>query len=136
MTVATEVRALIAAHDRYRQALAITLDISVPEVIVLEHLHHAGQATPTAIAGRLGVTSASVTGLLDRLGDYVTRSPNTEDRRSVLVSLTGHGREAITAAFGPLDTALEQAVAGIPGPLRFLQLIAAAFRDHAKQAGR
>lgn len=71
------VRRLIAASDGYRRALATLLGVSVPEVLALEALYHDGPLTPTAIAGRIGVSTASVTGLVDRLGQLATRTPPT-----------------------------------------------------------
>ena len=112
--LALRVRDLIVAGDRYRQALAATLNVGVPEAVALEHLFHAGQLTPTAIAERLGVTTASVTGLLDRLAasGYLIRSPNPRDRRSVLVSLTDAGQRAIQASFDLFAADIGGAVAG------------------------
>ncbi|MGH4023668.1 MAG: MarR family winged helix-turn-helix transcriptional regulator [Pseudonocardiaceae bacterium] len=112
--LALRVRDLIVAGDRYRQALAAALGVGVPETVALEHLFHAGRLTPTAIAERLGVTTASVTGLLDRLAasGYLARSPNPRDRRSVLVSLTDNGHRAIQASFDLFAADIGRAVAG------------------------
>lgn len=110
--LALRVRDLIVAGDQYRQALAGALSVGVPEAATMGHLYHAGQLTPTAIAERLGVTTASVTGLLDRLAasGYVVRSPNPRDRRSILVGLTEHGRRTIDAAFDLFTADVTQAV--------------------------
>lgn len=56
-----------------------------------------GPLTPTTIAERLLVTTASVTSLLDTLErrGFVARSPDPNDRRKVLVSLTGNGRQVV-----------------------------------------
>jgi DNA-binding MarR family transcriptional regulator len=42
---------------------------------------------PTELAARLGITSASMTSLVDRLvaGGYVTREPHPSDRRAVIL---------------------------------------------------
>jgi hypothetical protein len=82
--LALRVRDLIVAGDRYRQTLAATLGVGVPEAVALGHLFHTGQLTPTAIAERLGVTTASVTGLLDRLAasGYLTTATVRCRRRS------------------------------------------------------
>lgn len=112
--LALRVRELIVAGDQYRQALAAALQVGLPEAAALNHLYHAGELTPTAIAERLGVTTASVTGLLDRLAasGYVARKPNPRDRRSILVALTEHGRRALTASFDLFTADIAQALSG------------------------
>lgn len=71
------------------------------ETTTLVQLYLSGPLTPTAIAESLGMTTASVTGLLDRLAaaGQVTRSPNPHDRRSVLVRLTAEGESAARTIF-------------------------------------
>lgn len=51
-------------------------------------------ATPGEIAERLGITSSTATGLIERLADggYVRRSHSTDDRRQVLLRLLPKGR--------------------------------------------
>lgn len=141
--LALRVRDLIVASDQYRQALAAALRVGVPEAVALGHLYHAGQLTPTAIAERLGVTTASVTGLLDRLtaSGYLARSPNPRDRRSILVSLTDHGHRALAASFDLFTEDIGLAMSGTEpaeraGLQRLLQRTAAALQHRATDAGR
>jgi DNA-binding MarR family transcriptional regulator len=71
--------------------------------------------SPTLIAERLLVTTASVTSLLDTLErrGLVTRSPDRDDRRKVLVALTSDGRRAVDE-FLPQMVALQTSmVAGL-----------------------
>ena len=81
-----------------RQALAI-----------LEGAHH--PLSPTTIAERLLVTTASVTSLLDTLErrGLVIRSPDPDDGRKVLVTLTSDGRGKVDA-FLPEIVALQTAM--------------------------
>lgn len=136
--LALRVRDLIVAGDQYRQVLAAALGVGVPEAVTLGHLYHAGQLTPTVIAERLGLTTASVTGLLDRLATagYLTRRPNPRDRRSILVSLTDDGLRAVAASFNLFAADLEAAMSGTEpaeraGLERLLQRTAAALRRRA-----
>jgi len=66
--------------------------------------------SPTAIAERLLVTTASMTSLLDTLErrGLVTRSPDPDDRRKLLVTLTADGQQAVDA-FLPEIVALQTA---------------------------
>ncbi|MFP5313368.1 MAG: MarR family winged helix-turn-helix transcriptional regulator [Actinomycetes bacterium] len=52
---------------------------------------------PTELAGRLGITSASMTSLVDRLvaGGYVTREPHPSDRRAVILRPTPGADEEV-----------------------------------------
>jgi len=74
-----------------------------------------GPLSPTVIAERLLVTTASTTSLLDTLErrGLVTRLPDPDDRRRQLVTLTDAGRR-IVDEFLPQVVALQTAVmAGI-----------------------
>lgn len=67
--------------------------------------------SPTTIAERLIVTTASVTSLLDTLSarGLVERNPDPQDRRKVLVTLTEEG-QALVDEFLPEIVALQTAV--------------------------
>jgi DNA-binding MarR family transcriptional regulator len=76
--------------------------------------------SPTAIAQRLIVTTASVTSLLDTLQGrgLVVRQPDPRDRRGLLVALTPAGR-ALVQEFLPQVVALQtEAMAGLSEPQR------------------
>ena len=69
--------------------------ITFAQMRVLWTLANNGRfATPGEIAERLGVTSSTATGLVERLvdGGYVERAHSTEDRRQVLLKLLPKGR--------------------------------------------
>src|SRR5438270_12667176 len=73
------------------------------EVGVLGALRLAGpkqQLSPTRLFKGLMLSSAGMTSRLDRLErrGYVTRKPDPDDRRRVLVRLTDAGREVLDAA--------------------------------------
>ena len=73
-------------------------DVSPGEFGVLFNLRLAGppyKMTPTQLHNRLLVTSGGMTGRIDRLQSrgLVCRSPDPEDRRSILVELTESGLE-------------------------------------------
>jgi DNA-binding MarR family transcriptional regulator len=75
-------------------------------------LEGAGQPlSPTVIAERLLVTTASMTSLLDTLErrGLVARADDPDDRRRLLVSLTEQGRRTVDA-FLPEVVALQTAV--------------------------
>lgn len=59
--------------------------------------------TPTALMAATLLSSGAMTNRINRLEEkgYVERTPSTDDRRSLLVSLTPRGLRAIDAATGP-----------------------------------
>ncbi|HEY0577340.1 MAG TPA: MarR family transcriptional regulator [Pseudonocardia sp.] len=80
--------------------MAVALGVGVTEISALGELRQDGPLTPSELSRRLGLTSPSVTSLLDRLesAGLVVRQRHPADRRSVLVRLTG-GADAALAAF-------------------------------------
>jgi DNA-binding MarR family transcriptional regulator len=115
LDVAELVRVLVLAADRYRAVESKLLGIHLSEFTALGHLRHAGRATPGDLAVRLGITTAAVTALLDRLErrDMVRRRPNPADRRSLLVALTTTGATAYDCIFDELGDITSAAVSGL-----------------------
>ncbi|MFR9807168.1 MarR family winged helix-turn-helix transcriptional regulator [Pseudonocardia sp. RS010] len=131
-------RDLVVATDEYRRTMAAAAGIGQHEASTLGELLHRGPLPPSAIARRLGIASASVTSLLDRLtaAGYVERQANPVDRRSVLVVLTPAGRMLIVTMFGLFTDDIERAVRSArPQHLRefseVLARMALALRDRA-----
>lgn len=58
--------------------------------------------TPGALGTHLGITTASVTKLLDRLeqGGHLERSPHPADRRALVISITPESRQAAGMSVG------------------------------------
>ncbi|MGW5740516.1 MarR family winged helix-turn-helix transcriptional regulator [Amycolatopsis sp. NPDC003861] len=140
--LAEQLRAVIVATDEYRRAMASAFGVGVHEAAVLGELLHEGPLPPSALVKRLGIASASVTALLDRLeaAGYTRRERHPTDRRSVLVVLTPGGRAAIEASFALFATDVYQAVAqSEPAHIReftvVLAKIAQALRERAAQPG-
>lgn len=73
------------------------LNVSAAGGLVLGILRDRGQMSPSELGGRLIVTRATVTGLLDSLErrGFVRRTPNPADRRSLLVEITPAGLDVL-----------------------------------------
>jgi len=95
--VGSALRHLTLADDHLRTALAAHLSINVTELIALGHLAESEELTPTQLAQLLGITTASVTVLVDHLeaAGFVYRTRSTADRRSLLLRLTPAGARAV-----------------------------------------
>jgi DNA-binding MarR family transcriptional regulator len=68
-------------------------NVSFPQFFLLAALDHKEVLTMSAIAQKMGHTTAAASGLVDRLENlgYVVRSSAREDRRKVMVCITGKG---------------------------------------------
>jgi DNA-binding MarR family transcriptional regulator len=65
-----------------------------------------GPISPTALAGRVGVHVATMTGILSRLedGGWITRSPAEGDRRGVVVASTPERQREVYGLFGGMNS--------------------------------
>ncbi|GAS89050.1 MarR family winged helix-turn-helix transcriptional regulator [Mycolicibacterium brisbanense] len=92
-----------AAVDDFDRESARVLGINETDLRCLEILvREESEATPRMLADRLGLTTGSVTTMLDRLEklDYVTRTAHPGDRRKVIVTATD---EATRRAYQLID---------------------------------
>ena len=98
-----EAQALQAAVDAVDQVAATNLGVNRTDLRCLEILWH-GESTPGALAAELGLTSGSVTTMLDRLAklDYVVRHPEPGDRRKVVIRITDAAMAKVMRIYGPI----------------------------------
>jgi DNA-binding MarR family transcriptional regulator len=99
-----EVRAHQAAVDALDEAVAAHLGLNRTDLRCLDVLLQMGSASPGQLGTRLGLTTGSVTAMLDRLAkaEYLTRSPDPTDRRKVVVQPTPVVIEKAGELYGPL----------------------------------
>lgn len=94
-----------AAVDDFDRECAGALGVNETDLRCLEILIREDvEATPRLLADRLGLTTGSVTAMLDRLAkmNYVVREAHPSDRRKVVVSATAEARRRIHELNGPL----------------------------------
>lgn len=103
-------RRLYSAIDKLDAEAASRVGVSRNDLRCL-NLLETGPAKPTQIGAELGLTSGSVTALLDRLekADLVKRSPDPDDRRGVMI----HPTEHLFAVLGPLYAGVAQQIARV-----------------------
>ncbi|MGH8960901.1 MAG: MarR family winged helix-turn-helix transcriptional regulator [Jatrophihabitantaceae bacterium] len=125
----TQLRALLLAGQRFRQAMAGHFELSLSETVVLGHLADAGgQLVPGELSERMLIGSGTLTAVIDRLagGGYVQRHPHAHDRRRVQVALTPAGRRVTRYVRQHMERALAAANAGAATPLPRLGSLAVA----------
>ncbi len=97
------VRAVVIAAESFRLRAARTvLGVGSTEMSALFFLFMEGTSTPTELANRLQITTASITELVERLrrAGLARRAPHPHDRRKVVLSLTDAAREQVGELFG------------------------------------
>lgn len=67
--------------------------ITLPQIVILDILHREGETRMTDLAHFMGVTTAAMTGLVDRLvrDGYVERVSDPADRRIIKIKTTNRG---------------------------------------------
>jgi DNA-binding MarR family transcriptional regulator len=102
--VGAAMRRLTAEIDGLDQRAANRFGINRSDLRCLDVLRGVGPTTPTTLAGAVGMTTGGLSLALDRLesAGYVTRRPNSNDRRSVIVEPTEHLAQIEGEIFGPL----------------------------------
>jgi len=126
-----------------RHALARRLGLGISDVNALDLLVFSDLPIgPAELATRLGITTASATVLVDRLekAGHLRREPHPHDRRRQTLELTEHALTEVSAALGPLITALDaqaaQLTAGQAAAVaRYLTAAAALLRAYAGEGG-
>lgn len=108
------VRALGAAFDRFDEAASRSLGIGRSDLRALNLLEH-GPVTAGEMASHLGLTTGSITALVNRLVEagYVRRSSPPGDRRVVTIEL----EPAVYAAFARVYAPCGQAVMEVSAAL-------------------
>lgn len=98
-------RRILRATEGASRALARETGLTTPQLMVLDHLAGAEEATPKSIAQAVGVAQATATALIDKLEarGFVRRRRGETDRRQFWLSLTPEGEAALDAAPDPLQ---------------------------------
>ncbi|RPJ63393.1 MAG: MarR family transcriptional regulator [Dehalococcoidia bacterium] len=94
-------RILQGVSNIFREVLPLAhkelleMDLTAPQLKVVLLLYLYGPTRMSELAGSLGVTLATATGIADRLVErgLLTRENDKDDRRVVMCSLSGHGQE-------------------------------------------
>ena len=115
-SILTALRRISRAIDLFSRSLAKQSGLTVPQLVCLKHLACSGPTAPTVLARSVVLSSATVTGILDRLvrRGLVSRRRLEQDRRRVEVELTEAGRRVTADAPFPLQTRFAQRLIELP----------------------
>lgn len=114
LKLAARLRDVIAATEAYREAAAEVLGVGASGVGVLEELVLRGPRTPSAISRRVGLSSSSVTAVVDQLesAGLVERVANPADRRSTLVTLAPGASDRVRPVLDLLVSGIDRVAEG------------------------
>jgi len=133
--MARAIRAVVIAAENFRlRAARDVLGVGSTEISALFYLFTEGTSTPTELAARLQITSASVTELVERLGraGLARRAPHPHDRRKVVLSLTDAAQRQVGEMFERIAVSTARCTSLLDGDeretvLRFLHDLALAY---------
>ncbi|MFJ9244677.1 MarR family winged helix-turn-helix transcriptional regulator [Streptomyces sp. NPDC101776] len=91
------------AVDDFDRELARLLGVNETDLRCLEILLSVPEITPRELSRQLGLTTGSVTTMLDRLEKlaYLTRTPHPDDRRKTLIRVTPEAAQRSYGLIGP-----------------------------------
>jgi DNA-binding MarR family transcriptional regulator len=93
------------------------IDLKDSDLDTLDTITRHGPLTPTALARRMGVHVATLTGILNRLesGGWITRERATDDRRAVVVSGVAARQAEVIHLYDGMNVALDEVLAHYSG---------------------
>ena len=133
--MARAIRAVVIAAENFRlRAARDVLGVGSTEISALFYLFMEGTSTPTELAARLQITTASVTELVERLSraGLARRAPHPHDRRKVVLSLTDAAQRKVGEMFERIAVSTARCTSLLDGDeretvLRFLHDLALAY---------
>lgn len=140
MSRASDVEAVVLASRALLAVVARTIgpaleEVSLPQFRVLVVLVGAGPHRVGALAERLGAVTSTFSRAIDRMeaGGWVTRQPNPDSGREVLVAVTPAGRELVNRVTGSRRAELVRILGALPDDR--LAELASALNAFAQAAG-
>lgn len=140
MSRASDVEAVVLASRALLAVVAKTIspaleELSLPQFRVLVVLVGAGPHRVGALAERLGAVTSTFSRAVDRLeaAGWVSREPNPDSRREVIVTATEAGRELVERVTRLRREELTAILETLPD--EDLRSVAASFRRFADAAG-
>jgi DNA-binding MarR family transcriptional regulator len=132
-------REFVQVSEEFERKMGRELGVNQTDLLAMQHLISGGPLSPSEIAGRLGVTTAAATTIVDRLAKvgHVTRHSNEHDRRGIVVvpepesvrralDVLQPMVQAVDAALGEFDEAEQRAITA------YLTHVLEIYRQHAR----
>jgi len=98
--IVVAIRRIIRAIDVHSKQLVDEVGLTGPQLMTLKAAAELGTASVGALAKAVHLSGPTLTGILDRLlrRGLINRVPATQDRRSVVITVTDAGRGVLATA--------------------------------------
>ena len=138
----TRLRDILELTTRFELHVGKELSVNPTDLDAMEELIKDGPLSPTELARRLGVSTAAVTTVVDRLTavGHVTRIANPEDRRGVLVVPAPESVQKAMGTLMPMILSINRVLDGFTEDEKttitvYLDRVVSAYREHLPEAG-
>jgi DNA-binding MarR family transcriptional regulator len=93
-----------------------TADLSIPQFRILNYISRNPQASLSNLADHIGLTLPTMSKMVDSLvaREWVTRQASPDDRRRVLLGLTGRGKIMLDQALAKTQASLAEKLSSLP----------------------
>lgn len=108
---------LIVSGQTFRSVRGRELQLGPSDLDALDHLYNDGAMAPKDLSALMGVTSGTMTALLDRVekAGFLKRERHPDDRRALLIHLTPAGDHAMQWLYEQFDAAVRDSLARVFG---------------------
>ncbi|MBF4577563.1 MarR family winged helix-turn-helix transcriptional regulator [Frondihabitans sp. VKM Ac-2883] len=107
------VQQIAVRQQRFERHLAAELDVDRAGLETMDYLISVGPTTPTQIAQHLGISTAAMTLVLNRLetAGHIIRGPHPSDRRKLMISASdsssGRAHDYVTPLIEDVEVLIE-----------------------------
>jgi DNA-binding MarR family transcriptional regulator len=114
LAVSLALRDTVAELSRLNHAVGDQVELNAIDLICLDILARLGPMGPRSLGEQAHVHPATMTGVVDRLerGGWITRAPDPDDRRRVVLRVDRRAGAEIVRAYAPMSRALNDIIAG------------------------
>ncbi len=108
------VREFLDINAEFAGHVADVLEVNPTDLQAMQHLMMSGSLSPTELAGRLGLSTAATTTVVDRLVaiGHATREQHPTDRRSVMVVPRPQSVERAMSTLMPVIMGIDRVLDG------------------------
>jgi DNA-binding MarR family transcriptional regulator len=105
-------REVMDLTDKFEKHVGAELTVNPTDLEAMQHLIQDGALSPTGLSKRLGISTAAVTSVIDRLTavGHVTRAPHPTDRRALLVVPSASSVDKAMATLMPMILGIDHAL--------------------------
>ncbi|HEU4749923.1 MAG TPA: MarR family transcriptional regulator [Acidimicrobiia bacterium] len=136
--IQTGLREMTARLHQLNEAVGSHLDLLAGDLEVLDEIGRQGPLSPRDLVASSGIHPATLTGILDRLerGQWITRSPDPDDRRKVRIAARFDRAGEILRLYGPMNRSIAKLCAGFsPAELEVIRDFLQGVGEAASNAG-